>query len=132
MNRHTAIIWDADVYGTPHDYDMNTLRQAQALAAQEAQPSAKLLAFAREVESHSQYSHLDPAVLRYVRNFEAKVIAANTAAYCVDLPEYQWRSLLKILIEVAQTHELVLFDEELVLLLLSISVENLPAISVQN
>jgi hypothetical protein len=117
-NRHTAIIWDADVYGTPKDYDANTLEQAEALANQEATPSAKFLAFARDVEIYSQNNDLDPIVLRYLRNFEKKVIAANTAAYCIDLPEYQWRSLLKILIEVAQTHELVLFDEQLVLLLL--------------
>ena len=118
MNRHTAIIWDADVYGTPKGYDANTIEQAEVLASQEATPSAKLLAFAREVESHSQNNDLDPVVLRYLRNFEAKVIASNTAAYCIDLPEYQWRSLLKILIEAAQTHKLVLFDEQLVLLLL--------------
>jgi hypothetical protein len=117
-NRHTAIIWDADIYGTPKDYDANTLEQAEALANQEATPSAKLLAFARDVEIYSQNNDLDPIVLRYLRNFEKKVIAANTAAYCIDLPEYQWRSLLKILIEVAQTHKLVLFDEQLVLLLL--------------
>lgn len=117
-NRHTAIIWDADVYGTPKDYDANTLEQAEALASQEATPSAKLLAFARDVEIYSQNKVLDPIVLRYLRNFEKKVIAANTAAFCIELPEYQWRSLLKILIEVAQKHKLVLFDEQLVLLLL--------------
>ena len=117
-NRHTAIIWDADVYGTPKDYDANTLEQAEVLTNQEVAPSAKLLAFARDVEVYSQNNNLDPVVLRYLRNFEKKVIAANTAAYCIDLPEYQWRSLLKILIEAAQTHKLVLFDEQLVLLLL--------------
>ncbi|MDO9178962.1 MAG: hypothetical protein Q7U16_11720 [Agitococcus sp.] len=117
-NRHTAIIWDADVYGTPKDYDANTLEQAEALANQEATPSAKLLAFARDIEIYSQNNGLDPIVLRYLRNFEKKVIAANTAAFCIELPEYQWRSLLKILIEVAQKHKLVLFDEQLVLLLL--------------
>lgn len=117
-NRHTAIIWDADVYGTPKDYDAHTLEQAEAFANQEATPSAKFLAFARDVEIYSQNNDLDPIVLRYLRNFEKKVIAANTAAYCIDLPEYQWRSLLKILIEVAQKHKLVLFDEQLVLLLL--------------
>ena len=95
-NRHDVIIWDADVYGTPEGYDVNTIEQAEALTNQEAAPSAKLLAFAREVETHSQNNDLDPVVLRYLRNFEAKIIASNTAAYCIDLPEYQWRSLLKI------------------------------------
>lgn len=117
-NRHDVIIWDASIYGTPHDYDMKTLQQAQALVRQEAKPSAKLLAFAREVESRSQNNNLNSTVLRYLKNFEKKVIVANTAAYLIDLPEYQWRSLLKIFIEVAQAHELVLFDEQLVLLLL--------------
>lgn len=68
------------------------------------------------LEIYSQNNGLDPIVLRYLRNFRKKVIAANTAAYCIDLPEYQWRSLLKILIG-NQTHKLVLIDEQLVLLL---------------
>ncbi len=117
-NRHDVIIWDADVYGTPHDFDEEMLQQARVLARQGAKSSAKLLAFAREVESYSQNNDLDPIVKRYLQDFEKKVITANTAAYCIELPEYQWRSLLKVLIEAAQTHGLVLCDEELILLLL--------------
>ena len=118
-NRHDVIIWDADVYGVEKDYK-KIVQQARALAGQEAKPSDTLLAFARDVESRSQDENLEPAVLRYLQHFEARIIAANKAAFKVALPEYEhhWRSLLDILIEETTRHELLLCDEELELVFL--------------
>lgn len=118
-NRHDVIIWDADVYGVEKDYK-KIVQQARALAGQEAKPSDTLLAFARDVESRSQDENLEPAVLRYLQHFEARIIAANKAACKVALPEYEphWRSLLDILIEETTRHELLLCDEELELVFL--------------
>jgi hypothetical protein len=118
-NRHDVIIWDADVYGAPDDYDLQTLAKAQTLIQQPAaEASKKLLAFARDVEQQSKSNDLPPIIARYLTNFEARVKTANTAAYCFNLPEYNWHSLVKILLKSAQKYGLVLLGEELVLLLL--------------
>lgn len=117
-NRHDVIIWDADIYGAPNDYNSQTLAKAQALIKQPAEASQKLLAFARDVEQQGKSNDIPPVIARYLTNFEARVKAANTAAYCFNLPEYNWHSLVKILLKTAKKHGLALFDEEIVLVLL--------------
>jgi hypothetical protein len=55
-----------------------------------AQPSEKLLAFARSVENYSQSHDIPWTISRHLVNFEAKVKEENTAAYCFTLPDYNW------------------------------------------
>ncbi len=118
-NRNDVIIWDADIYGAPDDYDLQTLAKAQTLIQQpSAEASKKLLTFAHDVEQQGKSNDLPPVIARYLTNFEARVKTANTAAYCFNLPEYNWHTLVKILLKSAQKHGLVLLGEELVLLLL--------------
>lgn len=118
-NRNDLIIWDADVYGAPDDYNAQSLHLARLLAEQAAEPSKKLLAFARDIEQQGKSKNFPQAIARYLTNFEAKVKASNTAAYCFNLPEYNWYSLVKILLKTAKKHGLVLLGEELVLVLLA-------------
>ncbi|HMY00774.1 MAG TPA: hypothetical protein PKC44_13460 [Agitococcus sp.] len=118
-NRNDLIIWDADVYGAPDDYNAQSLHLARLLAEQAAEPSKKLLAFARDIEQQGKSKNFPPAIARYLTNFEAKVKASNTAAYCFNLPEYNWYSLVKIVLKTAKKHGLVLLGEELVLVLLA-------------
>jgi len=49
-------------------------------------------------------------------NFEARIKEANTAAYRFTLPDYNWYSLIKILLAVAREHDLVFLDEQMDLL----------------
>ncbi|MCB1657832.1 MAG: hypothetical protein KDI39_06345 [Pseudomonadales bacterium] len=113
---HNIIIWDADVYGTPKDLNNKTLEQAKALVCTTAQPSEKLLAFARSVENYSQSHGVPWTISRHLVNFEARVKEENTAAYRFTLPDYNWHSLIKILLEVAREHDLVFLDEQMDLL----------------
>ena len=53
-NRHDVIIWDADVHGAPDGFTTYTFEKAFTLINQAAEPSKKLLAFARDVEKNSQ------------------------------------------------------------------------------
>jgi hypothetical protein len=118
-NRNDLIIWDADVYGAPDDYNAQSLHLARLLAEQAAEPSKKLLAFARDIEQQIKSKNFPPAIARYLTNFEVKVKASNTAAYCLNLPEYNWYSLIKIVLKIAKKHGLILLGEELVLVLLA-------------
>jgi hypothetical protein len=117
-NRHDVIIWDADVYGAPDGYTKQTIAKAKALIKQPAEPSKKLLAFARDVEQYSKSNDTPAAIARHLAHFEANVKAEHTAAYCFNLPDYNWHSLVKILLKEAKKHGLALFDEEIVLVLL--------------
>jgi hypothetical protein len=118
-NRNDLIIWDAEIYGEPDDYNAQSLHKARLLTEQPAEPSKKLLAFARDIEQQSKSKNIPQTLARYLTNFEAKVKASNTAAYCFNLPEYNWYSLVKILLKTAIKHGLVLLSEELVLVLLA-------------
>ena len=118
-NRNDLIIWDADVYGAPDDYNAQSLHLARLLAEQAAEPSKKLLAFTRDIEQQSKARNFPPAIARYLSNFDARVKASNTAAYCFNLPEYNWYGLVKIVLKTAKKHGLVLLGEELVLVLLA-------------
>ena len=118
-NRNDLIIWDADVYGAPDDYNAQSLHLARLLAEQAAEPSKKLLAFTRDIEQQSKARNFPPAIARYLSNFDARVKASNTAAYCFNLPEYNWYGLVKIVLKTAKKHGLILLGEELVLVLLA-------------
>ena len=48
-NRNDLIIWDAEIYGAPDDYNAQSLQKAHLLTEQPAEPSKKLLAFARDI-----------------------------------------------------------------------------------
>ncbi|HMU87647.1 MAG TPA: hypothetical protein PLF28_06195 [Agitococcus sp.] len=117
-NRHDVIIWDADVYGAPDGFSEYTYEKAYALIKQPAEPSKKLLAFARDVEKLSQSNDIPPVVAQYLVGFEDDIKAEGMAAYCFNLPEYNWQSIVKILLKEAIKHGLALFDEQIILVLL--------------
>ncbi len=117
-NRHDVIIWDADIYGAPDGFSENTYQKAYALIKQPAEPSKKLLAFARDVEKYSQSNEVPPVVAQYFVGFEDDIKAEGMAAYCFNLPEYNWQHIVKILLQEAIKHGLALFDEQIILVLL--------------
>ena len=114
-NRHDVIIWDAEVHGAPDGFTTYTFEKVFTLINQEAEPSKKLLAFARDVEKNSQSN---ARVAQFFIDFEDRIKAAGTAAYCVSLPEYNCGDIVIILLKEAIKHGLALFDEQLILLLL--------------
>ena len=117
-NRHDVIIWDADVYGAPDGFSEYTYQKAYKLIKQPAEPSKKLLAFARDVEKYSQSNDVPPVVAKYFVGFEDDIKAEGMAAYCFNLPEYNWQHIVKILLQEAIKHGLALFDEQIILVLL--------------
>ena len=117
-NRHDVIIWDADIYGAPDGFTEYTYEKAYALIKQPAKPSKKLLAFARDVEKYSTSNDVSAVVARYFVGFEDNIKAEGTAAYCFNLPDYNWQSMVKILLKEAIKHGLALFDEQTILVLL--------------
>ncbi|PTQ91380.1 hypothetical protein [Agitococcus lubricus] len=117
-NRHDVIIWDADIYGAPNGFSEYTYQKAYSLIKQPAEPSKKLLAFARDVEKYSQSNDVPPVVAQYFVGFEDDIKAEGMAAYCFNLPEYNWQHIVKILLQEAIKHGLALFDEQIILVLL--------------
>jgi|GEM_PF-2343637 len=117
-NRHDVIIWDADVYGAPDGFTEYTYEKVYALIKQPAKPSKKLLAFAHDVEKYSQSNDVPPVVAQYFVGFEGDIKAEGMAAYCFNLPEYNWQHIVKILLKEAIKHGLALFDEQIILVLL--------------
>ena len=112
-------IWDAKIYGIENGYSA-ILKQAQALAQQQAEPSLSLLRFADTAYRHSDLENLEPAVMEFLQHLEARIISSKTAAFRVSLADHKphGQSLLHILMIEAIKHGLVLCDEvaELVIL----------------
>ena len=118
-NRHDVIIWDDKAYPVEHDY-LQAAQKAFDLSRQQLPPSDKLLDFADRLNCRSDDEDLEPEVVSYLQSVTAQLVASNTAALMLPLPEYEphWRSVLDIIIEEKTRLRLALCDEYLGLVFL--------------
>jgi hypothetical protein len=118
-NGHNVYIWDAELYGRPKSLD-EALEMVVTLSEQAPSfpVSRKMLSFGQDIKKYATSDNMSPSIVDDLISCEVDVKANKTKVYCFYLPEYNWRNLLKVLLEVAQKYNLVLVDRMMPFLLL--------------
>lgn len=110
-NCDTVIIWDAELYGRPENFDQ-AMDMALCLAQQdEMQISDKLLAFAQLVEPQLT-EVLEGEDLYPFSEMSRAVKDSKYAAFSLVMPEYNWQLALSVLVAAANQLGLVVFYQE--------------------
>ncbi|MDO8417816.1 MAG: DUF1566 domain-containing protein [Agitococcus sp.] len=112
-NRHDVYIWDADVYGKPTDFE-DAMDMAPRLAKQRIETqTANMLAFGQTVEKLLKTYDEDEQQELFLEGTAADIADTHKAAYNMEISEIGlWPLLLKILLDAAKEHSVVIFDQE--------------------
>ena len=112
-NRHDVIIWDADVYGRPQNFE-EAMDMAQRLAKQRIETQiANMLAFGQTVERLLKTYDEDEQKEFFLKGIAADIANTHKATYNIEISEIGfWLLLLKILFDTAKQHSVVIFDQE--------------------
>ena len=112
-NRHDVIIWDADVYGRPQNFE-EAMDMAQRLAKQRIETqTANMLAFGQTVEKLLKTYDEDEQSELFLKGIAADIAETHKAAYNMEISEIGlWPLLVKILFDAAKEHSVVIFDQE--------------------
>ncbi len=109
MNRHDVFIWDPERYGTPKSFEQ-AMDMAELLEEREnEEPTAKLIAFGQQLESINKEDG------NRFDGMTSRMKSSKRAVLKILMPDYGWQQELKILVDAANMHGLVLFDPEIVM-----------------
>ena len=118
-NRHDVIIWEAEAYGIPANFD-EALNMAETLSEQSVSViSEKVLAFAKDIEKIAKKNVKEESYWQRYTELVKKIKQKSTAAYVIAMPEGVGSDfVLKEVVEAAVRHHLVAADEEVLTIFL--------------
>ncbi|HRH92391.1 MAG TPA: hypothetical protein PLW01_10800 [Agitococcus sp.] len=113
-NRHDVIIWEAEAYGIPANFD-EALSMAEKLSEQSVSViSEKVLAFAKDIEKIAKKNVKEDSYWQRYTELVKKIKQKSTAAYVIAMPECAGSDfVLKEVVEAAVKHQLVACDKEI-------------------
>ncbi|RZU46943.1 hypothetical protein EV700_1329 [Fluviicoccus keumensis] len=124
MSNHYIVAWDARHHGMPKDFAVAG-EQAARLLTQEEGPSAGLQSFAEEVAAYLQNCG-EEGWQQFLWDLPGRAKGNGRAAMRIEMPYEDWQHILVKMVEVAAKHQVVLYNENLVMVFLP-SGQVLPA-----
>ncbi|MDO8417373.1 MAG: hypothetical protein Q7S87_14300 [Agitococcus sp.] len=110
-NRHDAIIWDAELYGTPKSFEeassMSMLLEDKA----ESQTNLKIQSFLNKLETVAKSMAETREVFESFQNISKTI--DTMAAYVLEMPDEDWEYFLQHVVEIAWQNKLIVFYESL-------------------
>lgn len=118
MNGHYIFAWDARRHGLPKNYDAAVGMAQELYAKQDGESGEGLPLFADAVDAYLRENGDEDCLEQFLWDLPKRARSNGRAAMRMEMPYEDWEHILVKMVEEAARHQVVLFDEEMVMVFL--------------